>query len=204
MRRIIISFVVILLMAATHRLAAQDEKKTPAADEEPAAEFHYRWSMGIVTGPPIVGVHGEFMFIPELGVRVIGLYIFGANFVSMNKSEYILSVNTCLSYHFMGGKSFFDPVLMVGSVYSYHHWATKLNLYYNNHDRNFTIREGTIQDMTFGFGAGLNFICAKYFRIGLNLWFNYDYRVYISSRMKKLKGFRFILPVPIVEFTFLF
>lgn len=218
MRRITISAVTVAIMIASASLISQparaqaEKAKAPPSiaddrmktDGTVALKYPGKWNLGIITGTPMAGIHGEYLFIPELAMRVIALYIFGANFIEMNKSEYIITANLCLSYHIMGGKSFFDPVLMVGAVYSFHHWATKLNLYYSRYDKNFIIRQGNIQDITFGFGAGLNFICTKFFRIGLNLWFNYDYKVFISYQLKKLKGRRFILPVPIVEFTFLF
>ena len=143
----------------------------------------------------MAGVQGEYTFIPHMGIRAVGLCIVGAGFNSMNRDEYILSAILTPVLHLGPELKILDPVLMLGFVYSYHHWESKL------YKSNRTIREGNLHDFTFGAGIGFNFKFADRFKIGINLWLNYDYAVDTTITLKKKKANRIMLPVPIIEVT---
>ncbi len=147
----------------------------------------------------MAGVQGEYAFIPEVGIRAVGLCIFGADFNSMNRDEYILSAIITPVLHLAPEFKILDPVLMLGFVYSFHHWESKA--YHLGMNSNSTIREGNLHDFTFGAGIGFNFKFANRFKAGINLWLNYDYGVDTNLSLRKKKGNRIILPVPLIELT---
>ena len=146
----------------------------------------------------MVGAQLECTFNPYIGIRGVALFIPGANFNSLNRDEWILSAIVTPVLHLGPELPILDPVLMLGMVYSYHHWEMKLSRLGIRSDK--TIRKGNFHDVTFGAGLGFLFKFAGRFKTGVTLWINYDYSVDATFAMKKKKGDRIILPVPIIEF----
>jgi hypothetical protein len=195
-----LAFVLIISIAAviSGESGIYARESTPKIEGSAQAEKHqYKGSLGIMGGITMAAVQGEYRFIPELGVKTVGLCIIGADFNDMNRDEYILSGIVAPVMHLAPETSIIDMVLMAGIVYSFHHWETKssnLGLH-----REITVREGNIHDFTFGMGFGILFRFAERFKAGINLWLNYDYGVTALPSFRKTKGNRIILPVPLVE-----
>jgi hypothetical protein len=194
-RQYALSLVIMIILAAGAR-ADEIRDKEPPADKE----ARHAWSTGVLGGITMAGIQGEYRPIPELGIRVCGISIFGADFNLMNKDEYILSGLLAPVLHIAPDSSLLDPMLMFGAVYSYHHWETK-NIELLDAGSSRTLRKGTIHDVTFGMGFGLNFRFAGRWKAGFDLWLNYDYEVKNMPSLKKTKGRRIILPLPLVECT---
>ncbi len=177
----------------------QARKAEKPEEPKPVKKQLYKGAIGVLGGITMVGLQAEYTFIPHMGIRAVGLYIFGADFNSLNKDEYIVSAILTPVIHLAPEAKILDPVIMIGFVYSYHHWETKL--YHIGNTNNFTFREGNINDFTFGAGLGLVFKFADRLKAGFNLWLNYDYSVTTTATLRKKKGNRIILPVPLIEFT---
>jgi hypothetical protein len=195
----VVLLTIIALLLTGGRVIAKDnqQKKEVMTGEEMQ---YYKWSTGALIGVTICGAYGEYRFMPELGLKAIGIYIFGADFNSMNRDEFIVSGIVAPVYHIFPDFPILDPVVMIGVVYSYHHWETKSIPYFGLKSGH-TYREGNIHDVTFGGGFGLNFKFADRFKIGLNIWLNCDYAVSTTASLKKIKSGRILLPLPILEFT---
>jgi len=192
---------IITIMTVLSGLTARAAAVTPAKQEQviPAERETYTGSAGILGGITMAGVHGEYAFVPHLGIRAVGLAIFGAGFNSMNRDEYILSAIVTPVLHLGPELQILDPILMLGFVYSYHHWESKTGYLGLGSSR--TVREGNLHDVTFGAGIGFLFKFADRFKAGVTLWLNYDYGVVTTYSLRKKKGGRIILPVPLIEFT---
>ncbi|HOT44521.1 MAG TPA: hypothetical protein PLM53_02895 [Spirochaetota bacterium] len=192
---------IITFMAVLSGPAAAAEEVNPAQQEQaqPAGRKPYKGSASIMGGITMAGVQGEYTFVPHVGIRAVGLAIFGAGFNSMNRDEYILSAIVTPVLHLGPELKILDTVLMLGLVYSYHHWESKASHPGVGGSR--TVREGNLHDVTFGAGIGFLFKFADRFKVGINLWLNYDYGVVSTYTMRKKKGNRIILPVPLIEFT---
>ena len=190
--------IIALLLTGSHVIAKENQQKI---EIKPGDELHYyKGAAGALIGITVFGAYGEYRFMPELGLRISGIYIFGADFNDLNKDEFIVSGIIAPVYHMIPDLQILDPVLMIGVVYSYHRWETK-SIKYLEINGSHTFRKGTIHDVTFGGGFGLNFKFADRFKIGLNLWLNCDYEVSTTSTLKKIKGGRIILPIPLLECT---
>jgi hypothetical protein len=193
-------FLISITAIVSWTVTLQAQKKTDkSGDPKPVEQHHYKGAIGVLGGITMVGLQGEYTFIPELGIRAVGLYIFGADFNSLNRDEYIVSAILTPVLHLTPNVKILDLVLMMGLVYSYHHWETRWNQFGINSIA--AIREGYIQDFTFGFGFGFIFKFADRLKAGVNVWLNYDYSVVTTSALRKRKGNRIILPVPLIEFT---
>jgi hypothetical protein len=192
---VLIIFIAAILSGEGSIIARESPQKPEGA--VPSQKQLYKGSIGILGGITMAAIQGEYNFIPELGVKAVGLCIIGADFNDMNRDEYILSGIVAPVLHLAPEKSFIDMVLMAGLVYSFHHWETKSsNLGIH---REITLREGNINDVTFGMGFGILFRFAERFKAGINLWLNYDYGVTALPSFRKTKGNRIILPVPLIE-----
>ncbi|HNW27635.1 MAG TPA: hypothetical protein PKN50_04080 [Spirochaetota bacterium] len=192
---------IIAAMAVLSGAFAQAAEITPAKKEtaKPPERKSYQCSASIMGGITMTGVQGEYTVVPHVGIRAVGLAIFGAGFNSMNRDEYILSAIATPVLHLGPELKILDMVLMLGFVYSFHHWESKTSCLGLGGSR--TLREGNLHDFTFGAGIGFLFKFADRFKVGINLWLNYDYGVVTTYTMRKKKGDRIILPVPLVEFT---
>jgi hypothetical protein len=187
-----------LLFFGSRINANENQQKT---ETRPGEEFHnYNWATGALFGITVCGAYGEYRFMPRLGLKAIGIYIFGADFNTMNRNEFIVSGAVAPVFHMTPDLPILDPVLMIGIVYSYHHWETR-SIPYLGIKFEHTYRQGNIHDVTFGGGFGLNFKFADRLKIGFNLWLNCDYSVSTTSSLKKIKSGRMLLPLPLVEFT---
>ncbi len=195
MKKLCIAIAISLIMSGGIRAAERETEQKP----EHAEQRHYRCSISVLGGITMAGLQGEYAIIPEFGVRAVGLCIMGADFNSMNKNEYIISAIVAPVIHLAPEFKILDPVLMIGLVYSYHHWESNLSHMNIHIDR--TIRSGNLHDVTFGTGLGFNFKFADRFKTGINLWLNYDYSVMTTISMRKKKGNRILLPVPLIECT---
>ncbi|MBP7736762.1 MAG: hypothetical protein KA369_12370 [Spirochaetes bacterium] len=198
MKKMCFAIVIALIMSEGIRAAAPEKEPKPELPEH--SERHpYRGSISVLGGITMAGLQGEYDFIPEFGVRTVGLCILGADFNSMNRNEYIIAAIIAPVIHLAPEFKILDPVLMIGLVYSYHHWESKLSYLNIGIDR--TVRRGNLHDVTFGTGMGFNFKFANRFKTGINLWINYDYSVVTTISMRKKKGNRILLPIPLIECT---
>ena len=190
---------ILIIMAVLSGTVAPAAEVNPGkqAEKKPAGHKAYKGSASIMAGITMAGVQGEYTIVPHVGIRAVGLAIFGAGFNSMNRDEYILSAIVTPVLHLGPELKILDPILMLGFVYSYHHWESKTGCPGGSR----TIREGNLHDFTFGAGIGFLFKFADRFKMGVNLWLNYDYGVVTTYTMRKKKGSRIILPVPLVKFT---
>ncbi len=198
MKKLILIISITLIVSGARALRAQDTTGKPE-DLKPASEHHHKGSISVLGGITMAGIQGEFTFIPHMGIRAVGLCILGADFNSMNRDEYIFSAIITPVLHLAPELEILDPVLMLGLVYSYHHWEVRSN--HIGINRASAIRKGNLHDVTFGAGLGFLFKFAGRFKTGINLWLNYDYGVVTTLTLRKKKGNRILLPVPLVEFT---
>jgi hypothetical protein len=204
MKHLLLITAFMTITSGAGRLYGQKPEKIPGKqeqvqDKKPKGRNIYKGSFSVLGGITMAGLQGEYTFIPEMGIRAVGLCILGADFNSMNRDEYIVSAIITPVLHLAPELEILDPVLMLGLVYSFHHWESKA--YQMGIHRNITVREGNLHDVTFGAGLGFNFKFADRFKTGINLWLNYDYGVVTLPTLRKKKGNRIILPVPIIEFT---
>lgn len=199
-RIIVTSLAAVFLASGTEAAPVKEAAKTAKkTDEPPKITEYYKGAISTLGGVTMAGLQVEYTFIPEMGIRAVGLYIWGADFNSMNKDEYICSAILAPVLHLGPELKIADPVIMIGVVYSYHHWEMKGELPITN--RPITMRKGTIHDVTFGGGFGINLKYAGRLKTGFNLWLNYDYSVESTQTLRKKKGNRIVLPVPLIEFT---
>ena len=198
MKFIIAIITLIALLRYGARVSANEIEQEKEAI--PAKVTQYTWATGVLVSVTMFGAYGEYRFIPTVGLKAIGICILGADFNTMNRKEFILSGTITPVFHITPDLPILDPVLMLGIVYSYHHWETR-SIPALEINGNTTLRQGNIHDVTFGGGLGLNFKFAERFKIGLNLWLNFDYAVSTSWTLKKIKNGRIILPLPLLEFT---
>lgn len=140
--------------------------------------------VGVVGNTELYGVLYERDLFSHLGVKFVGLYIPGLN---LGEDEYIYNVSSAGVFHFTAKRDRFDPFLMFGVNYSYHHWEIEKSR-----------RSGELKDTTVGGGAGVGVAVTARVRLGLNVWINYDYRI-IQTEYVKAKGGRFLLVIPIVD-----
>jgi hypothetical protein len=198
MKKMCFAILITLVMSDGIRAASRETGQKPELPEH-SEQQQYKGSLSVLGGITMVGLQGEYAVVPEFGIKAVGLCIVGADFNSMNMDEYIISAIVAPVIHLAPEFKVLDPVLMIGLVYSYHHWESKLSHISINIDR--TVREGNLHDVTFGTGMGFNFKFADRFKIGINLWLNYDYSVVTTISMRKKKGNRILLPVPLIECT---
>ncbi len=150
---------------------------------------------GIATSGIAVGAQIEYRFIRQLGVRAMGVYVYGTGKKHgpiVSKGEDLFSAIATPVVYIPTPVGFIEPVLFFGLAYSHYRWGSSY----------FNIR-GTINDVTFGGGAGIGFIVAPFCRIGVNCWINCDYRIKREYGIKK-KGNRLALPMPFLDVSFLF
>lgn len=198
MNKILFIVSIITTVFLTSVLCAQEITKKPETHQK-AETSYYRGSLGILGGVTMAGIHAEYTPVPEIGVRAVGLCIFGADFNDMNRDEYILSGIITPVLHLAPESGIVDPFLMFGLVYSFHHWTTRATDAGIN--RATTIRQGNLHDVTCGLGLGILFKFAGRLTAGLNLWLNIDYGVETTTSFRKKKGNRILLPVPLAEFS---
>jgi hypothetical protein len=193
----LITLIALLLLGGNLSAKEIQQKKEAAPAEE---DRYYKWATGALASITLFGAYGEYLFIPPVGIKAIGLFILGADFNTMNRKEYIVSGTLAPVFHLIPKMPILDPVLMVGIVYSYHHWETRaipdVGIKCNR-----TLRQGNLHDITFGGGFGLHFKFADRFKIGFDLWLNLDYSLTTSWTLRKRKNGRILLPLPILEFT---
>lgn len=198
MKKLLLIFSIIAIVLLEYGLHAQNITKKP---ENPVQKEKSRnkGSIGVLGGISMAGVQAEYIPVPGFGLRAVGLCIIGAEFNDMKRNEFILSGIAAPVLHLAPETSSIDPVLMLGLVYSFHHWETRTSDMGLNHRR--TLRKGNIHDVTFGAGFGIVFKFADRLKAGLSLWLNYDYGVDTTTSLRKTKGNRILLPVPLAEFT---
>lgn len=194
--QLITSIVAILSLACG--LQAKEIKNKPgdAVQEEKSS---YKGSLAVLGGVSMAGIQAEYTPDPAFGIRTVGLCIIGADFNDMNRHEYILSGILMPVLHLAPESRIFDPVLLFGMVYSFHHWEYRISN--TGINRGITLRQGNLHDVTCGFGFGILFKFAERLKAGLNLWLNIDYSVETTTSLRKIKGNRILLPVPMAEFT---
>lgn len=198
MKKLCFAIVIMLIMPDGVRAADRETEKIMERPER-SGQRQYSGSISVLGGITMAGLQGEYTIIPEFGIRAVGLCIVGADFNSMNRNEFIFAAIVAPVIHLAPEFKILDPVLMIGLVYSYHHWES--NLLHMNIRSDRTIRSGNLHDVTFGTGLGFNFKFADRFKTGINLWLNYDYSVVTTVSMRKKKGNRILLPIPLIEFT---
>ncbi len=150
---------------------------------------NYDHSAGIIGNPEGIGAEYEYRYSDLTGIRLIGLYLPGLN---LSKGEYICNLALTAVFHIYDRTSAFDPIILAGVDYSYHHWELK---------RKNT--SGTIHDFTYGGGFGIGYIYSERVRLGLNLWINNDYEIRVTDSGKE-KGDRFILFFPLIDISYSF
>ncbi len=136
-----------------------------------------------------MGLEYGYRFMDSLELKAMSLYVDG---FGIGENDYILNATFAAVIHIRDRGGWFDPVIMAGPNYSYHHW-----------EHSFAGTSGTIQDVTVGGGAGLGFIICERLRIGINLWINYDY-ITDETLVRKEKGNRFLLFIPALNVYYIF
>ncbi len=198
MKKILIVIAIAAIVSGGYRTHAADNPVKPEEQKKTERPLS-RGSAGVLCGITMAGVQAEYTPLPELGIRAVGLGVFGAGFNKMNRGEFILSGILAPVLHLAPKSRIIDPLLMIGLVYSYHHWETRASELGIN--RRTAVREGAMHDVTVGAGFGILFRFADRFKAGLTLWLNYDYGVETTLTFRKKKGNRLLFPFPIAECT---
>jgi hypothetical protein len=163
-----------------------------ATPEKEEKEKKYNKMLGIVATsyPPYsaVGLQGELKFTSNIGIRLIGIRVFGYK----DKDEYSYGAFLAGVYHIPIKYSMLDPFIGLGGTYSYNHWEWKL----------YNVR-GNVQDISYAGGLGVGLILSKHIEIGSSIWlYNaYKKRIYWNGRAEKIG--RKLIPLPVLELNIL-
>jgi hypothetical protein len=163
-----------------------------AAEEKPG------WKQGMAGAAYngiAAGAQAEYRFIRPLAVRALGVCVFGTGQKHgpiVSRGEWIASAILTPVAYIPTPVSWLEPALFIGPSFSHYRWKSP---YFK--------LDGIINDFTFGGGAGIGFIVAPFFRIGLNCWINYDYKVEREFGVRR-KGKRIALVMPFLDTCFLF